>query len=106
VGEHGPLPRGLDTTPSVAQMYDYALGGEDNLAVDREVMEQLCAVAAQPRGDRSAQASDDRAGPRRNRLQALMSRVRLLLAQTDEVYARRRSALAASTRRSGRQDLR
>jgi hypothetical protein len=53
VGEHEPLPTDVDlTTPNVARMYDYALGGKDNFAVDREVMEQLFAVV--PYGPRPA----------------------------------------------------
>jgi SAM-dependent methyltransferase len=36
----------IDTgTPSVARMYDWLLGGEDNYAVDREACEQLLAIA-------------------------------------------------------------
>ena len=35
----GPDPAGLDvTTPNIARMYDYMLGGTDNYTVDREVM--------------------------------------------------------------------
>jgi S-adenosyl methyltransferase len=53
VSEPGALPTGVDpTTPNVARMYDYALGGKDNFAVDREVMEQLYAVV--PYGARPA----------------------------------------------------
>jgi hypothetical protein len=53
VGEHQPLPTGVDPTiPNVARMYDYALGGKDNFAVDRELMEQLFAVV--PYGPRPA----------------------------------------------------
>ncbi len=51
--EQGALPTGVDpSTPNVARMYDYALGGKDNFAVDREVMEQLYAVV--PYGPRPA----------------------------------------------------
>ncbi|MGH3391868.1 MAG: SAM-dependent methyltransferase, partial [Actinomadura sp.] len=33
---------GIDVTvPSVARIYDYALGGKDNFAVDRELAEAL-----------------------------------------------------------------
>jgi SAM-dependent methyltransferase len=47
------LPRGVDpNTPNVARMYDYALGGKDNFAVDRQVMEQVYAVV--PYGPRPA----------------------------------------------------
>jgi hypothetical protein len=53
VSEHGALPQGIDaTTPNVARMYDYALGGKDNFPVDREAMEQLYAVV--PYGARPA----------------------------------------------------
>jgi S-adenosyl methyltransferase len=45
VGRDHPLPSGVDTTtPNVARMYDYALGGKDNFEVDRQIMEQLYAV--------------------------------------------------------------
>jgi O-methyltransferase involved in polyketide biosynthesis len=33
------------TTPSIARVYDYLLGGKDNFAADREVAERLMAVA-------------------------------------------------------------
>jgi S-adenosyl methyltransferase len=53
VGEYGSIPTGIDpTTPNVARMYDYALGGKDNFDADREVMEQLYAVV--PYGPRPA----------------------------------------------------
>jgi S-adenosyl methyltransferase len=53
VGAHGPLPTGIDpTTPNIARMYDYALGGKDNYAVDREAMEQV--YAGVPYGPRPA----------------------------------------------------
>jgi S-adenosyl methyltransferase len=53
VEEQEALPTGVDpSTPNVARMYDYALGGKDNLAVDRELMEQLYAVV--PYGARPA----------------------------------------------------
>jgi hypothetical protein len=56
IGGHGRVaavdesssPRipGIDTsTPSVARMYDYYLGGKDNFAVDREACAQLDAAA-------------------------------------------------------------
>jgi O-methyltransferase involved in polyketide biosynthesis len=36
------VPAGVDTsTPSIARVYDYFLGGKDNFACDREVAEQL-----------------------------------------------------------------
>lgn len=41
-----PRMPGIDTsTPSVARMYDYYLGGKDNFAVDREACAQLDAAA-------------------------------------------------------------
>jgi S-adenosyl methyltransferase len=53
VSEQRSLPTGVNgTIPNVARMYDYALGGKDNFAVDREVMEQLYAVV--PYGPRPA----------------------------------------------------
>jgi S-adenosyl methyltransferase len=53
VSEQGALPTGVDpSTPNVARMYDYALGGKDNFAVDRELMEQLYTVV--PYGARPA----------------------------------------------------
>ena len=42
-----PAPGGIDTTtPNVARIYDYLLGGKDNFAVDREAAKQL--IAASP----------------------------------------------------------
>jgi S-adenosyl methyltransferase len=42
--EHAPC--GIDvTTPNVARMYDYSLGGKDNFAADREAVEKVLAVA-------------------------------------------------------------
>jgi S-adenosyl methyltransferase len=39
-------PPGIDTsTPSIARMYDYYLGGKDNFAVDREAAGKLLAIA-------------------------------------------------------------
>jgi S-adenosyl methyltransferase len=53
VGEDEALPQGIDvTTPNVARMYDYALGGKDNFEVDRAAMEQLYSVV--PYGPRPA----------------------------------------------------
>ncbi|MGH8823792.1 MAG: SAM-dependent methyltransferase [Jiangellaceae bacterium] len=47
------LPTGVDpTVPNVARMYDYALGGKDNFAVDRAAMEQIYATI--PYGGRPA----------------------------------------------------
>ncbi|MEU4508598.1 SAM-dependent methyltransferase [Nonomuraea wenchangensis] len=44
------LPPGVDpTVPSSARVYDYLLGGKDNLAVDREVADKLLAVAPDTR---------------------------------------------------------
>ena len=53
----GP-PGGIDTsTPNVARIYDYLLGGKDNFAADREAAKQLIAaipdVAAIARDNRS-----------------------------------------------------
>ena len=40
------LVTGFDpSTPSIARVYDYLLGGKDNFAADREVAEKLMAVA-------------------------------------------------------------
>ncbi len=45
-----PRIPGIDTsTPSVARMYDYYLGGEDNFAVDREACARLDAAAPSTR---------------------------------------------------------
>ncbi|MCG5215967.1 SAM-dependent methyltransferase [Streptosporangium soli] len=36
------IPQGIDvTTPNVARIYDYMLGGKDNFAADREAAEQI-----------------------------------------------------------------
>ncbi|MGI5167009.1 SAM-dependent methyltransferase [Spirillospora sp. CA-253888] len=44
------VPVGIDpTTPSVARMYDYYLGGKDNYAADREASEQLAQTAPSTR---------------------------------------------------------
>lgn len=45
------LPSDIDpSTPNIARMYDYALGGKDNFAADREVAEQVWRLhAAGPR---------------------------------------------------------
>ena len=38
----GRVPAGVDTsTPSIARVYDYLLGGKDNFACDREVADRL-----------------------------------------------------------------
>src|SRR5438128_4572139 len=52
------LPGGIDTTtPNVARIYDYLLGGKDNFAADREaatrLMEAIRDVAAIARDNRS-----------------------------------------------------
>jgi hypothetical protein len=50
------VPEGIDTDrPSSARIYDYALGGAHNLAVDRAVAEQMLAVY--PRALQLAQAN-------------------------------------------------
>src|SRR6516164_11367770 len=56
--ERGLTARGIDTsTPNVARIYDYLLGGKDNFAADRQTAEQLIAaipdVAAIARDNRS-----------------------------------------------------
>jgi hypothetical protein len=41
-----PSPNGIDvTTPNVARIYDYLLGGKDNFAVDREAAKHLLEAA-------------------------------------------------------------
>jgi SAM-dependent methyltransferase len=41
-----PAPNGIDvTTPNVARIYDYLLGGKDNFAVDREAAKHLLQAA-------------------------------------------------------------
>lgn len=43
-------PGGVDvTTPNVARIYDYMLGGKDNFAVDREAAEQILKVLPEMR---------------------------------------------------------
>jgi SAM-dependent methyltransferase len=55
--ERGPAARGIDTsTPNVARIYDYLLGGKDNFAADRKAARQL--IAAVP--DVAAIARDNR----------------------------------------------
>jgi O-methyltransferase involved in polyketide biosynthesis len=55
--ERGLAARGIDTsTPNVARIYDYLLGGKDNFAADREAARQL--IAAVP--DVAAIARDNR----------------------------------------------
>lgn len=42
VTENETAPHGVDASvPNMARMYDYALGGKDNYAVDREAVERL-----------------------------------------------------------------
>ena len=42
----GLIARGIDTTrPSVARVYDYALGGKDNYESDRELYRQIMKIA-------------------------------------------------------------
>jgi hypothetical protein len=49
----GQLPAGIDpSTPNIARIYDAALGGKNNFAVDREVGEQVWAIV--PGGNRAA----------------------------------------------------
>jgi hypothetical protein len=44
--EREQAPCGIDvTTPNVARMYDYSLGGKDNFAADREAVEKVMAIA-------------------------------------------------------------
>ncbi|HEX6468458.1 MAG TPA: SAM-dependent methyltransferase [Streptosporangiaceae bacterium] len=45
-----PAPRGVDVhVPNMARMYDYALGGKDNFAADREAVDRLFAFAPENR---------------------------------------------------------
>ncbi len=44
-GEYGEAPSGVDpNVPSVARMYDYFLGGNDNFEADREAAKKLIAL--------------------------------------------------------------
>ena len=53
MGKHRKLPEGVDiTVPNVARVYDCALGGKDNFAVDREIVAQINATI--PYGTRPA----------------------------------------------------
>jgi hypothetical protein len=48
--EEQSAPGGVDVrVPNMARMYDYALGGKDNFAVDREAVERLFAYAPENR---------------------------------------------------------
>jgi hypothetical protein len=50
VGADETGPRGVDPrSPNMARMYDYALGGKDNFAADREAVERLFAFAPENR---------------------------------------------------------
>lgn len=50
------VPAGIDTEkPSSARIYDYMLGGAHNVAVDRQLAEQM--LAADPEGQRIAWAN-------------------------------------------------
>jgi hypothetical protein len=50
VTESETAPRGVDgSVPNMARMYDYALGGKDNYAADREAVERLRAFAPENR---------------------------------------------------------
>jgi hypothetical protein len=45
-GQRSAAPLGLDlSTPNVARIYDYYLGGKDNYAPDREAARQVLAIA-------------------------------------------------------------
>jgi S-adenosyl methyltransferase len=58
-------PAGIDTTvPSVARVYDYFLGGKDNFAADRRVVEEVARVMP-PGWNSSEGAQDNRAFLRR-----------------------------------------
>jgi S-adenosyl methyltransferase len=50
VAERGSAPSGIDTRiPNMARMYDYALGGKDNFAADREAVEKLFSFSPENR---------------------------------------------------------
>ncbi|MFW6092020.1 MAG: SAM-dependent methyltransferase [Actinomycetota bacterium] len=47
---HRPAPAGVDTsTPNVARMYDYYLGGKNNFAADREAAERILTMVPELR---------------------------------------------------------
>ena len=58
MADEEPLVPGIDMTrPSVARVYDYWLGGKDNVAVDREMAARMAAVnPAMPRQVRANRA--------------------------------------------------
>ena len=50
MGEQESAVPGFDTsTPNMARMYDYALGGKDNFAADREAVEKLFSLSPENR---------------------------------------------------------
>jgi S-adenosyl methyltransferase len=50
VAEQESAPPGIDTRmPNMARMYDYALGGKDNFAADREAVEKLFSFSPENR---------------------------------------------------------
>jgi sugar phosphate isomerase/epimerase len=58
VREERPVSDGVGvSTPNVARMYDYWLGGKDNFAVDREAADALVSLASEPGVLRSVRAN-------------------------------------------------
>lgn len=56
--ENRLAPEGVDvTTPNVARMYDYWLGGKDNFAIDREAADAVVSLASEPGVLRSVRAN-------------------------------------------------
>lgn len=56
--EDRAVSEGVDiTTPNVARMYDYWLGGKDNFAVDREAADAVVSLASEPGVLRSVRAN-------------------------------------------------
>ena len=50
MAEQESAPTGIDTRiPNMARMYDYALGGKDNFAVDREAVQKLFSFSPENR---------------------------------------------------------